>query len=295
MQSAKSQAGAKKNEVLKGYEEVVKSTLSPRSLRAAELASEKGASSWLTVIPIKDQNYDLNKREFKDAIKMRYNWEISNLPKTCMCGDIFYVDHAMICRRGGFVIQRHNELRDLEAELLSTVCNDVQVEPVLQQITGETQNRGANRAIDARLDIRARGFWERQRSAFFDVRVCHPNADSYREQNPEQIYKQHENQKKRQYSSRVMEVEQVTFTPLIFSSTGGMGAECKLYHKRLLELLAIKKGGSYATTMQLVRAKVSFALIRSALLCLRGSRSIRRTIETSDIDFSEQNAAARIT
>ena len=33
-----------------------------------------------------------------------------------------------------------------------------------------------------------------------------------------------------------MEVEQGTFTPLIFSSTGGIGAECKLYHKRLVEL-----------------------------------------------------------
>ena len=83
-QSAKSQASAKKNEVLKGCKEAVKSSLSPRSLRAAELASEKGSSSWLTVIPIKDQGYDLNKREFKDAIKMRYNWEISDLPKSCV-------------------------------------------------------------------------------------------------------------------------------------------------------------------------------------------------------------------
>ena len=111
---------------------------------------------------------------------MRYNWEISDLPKTCVFGDISDVDHAMICKRGGFVIQRHNELRDLEAELLSTVCKDVQVEPVLQQVTGETLNKDANRAPDTRLDIRERGFWERQRSAFFDVRVCHPNADSYR-------------------------------------------------------------------------------------------------------------------
>ena len=68
------------------------------------------------------------------------------LPKLCVCGDIFDVDHAMICKKGGFVIQRHNELRELEAELLSTECKDVQVEPVLQQITGETLNRGANRA-----------------------------------------------------------------------------------------------------------------------------------------------------
>ena len=61
------------------------------------------------------------------------------------------------------------------------VCKDVEVEPVLQEVTGETLNHGANKAPDARLDIHARGFWERQRSAFFDFLVCHPNVDSYRD------------------------------------------------------------------------------------------------------------------
>ena len=87
--------------------------------------------------------------------------------------------------------------------------------------------RGANTASDARLDIVARGFWERQRLAFFDVRICHPNADSYRDMDLNQIYRQHETEKKRQYASRVLEVEQATFTPLVFSTTGGMAAECK--------------------------------------------------------------------
>ena len=86
----------------------------------------------------------------------------------------------MVCQLGGFIIQRHNELRDLEAEMLRMVCNDVEVEPVLQEVTGVTLNHGANKAPDARLDIHARGIWERQRYAFFDVRVCHPNADSTR-------------------------------------------------------------------------------------------------------------------
>jgi len=119
----------------------------------------------------------------------------------------------MICKRGGFVIQRHNELRDLEAELLNMVCSDVEIEPVLQDITGEELSRGSNKAPDARLDIHARGFWERQRSAFFDVRVCHPNAESYKDLDPQQIYRMHENEKKRMYSKRVMEIEQGTFIP----------------------------------------------------------------------------------
>ena len=76
-----------------------------------------------------------------------------------------------------------------------------EIEPVLQDITGEELNRGANTAPDVRLDIVARGFWERQRSAFFDVRICHPNADSYKDMDLNQIYRQHETEKKRQYPS----------------------------------------------------------------------------------------------
>ena len=240
-------------------------------------------------------NFDLNKSEFRDAVKLRYDWDVPDMPSVCVCGDHFNVDHAMICKRGGFVIQRHNELRDLQAEMLRMVCNGVETEPVLQDITGEELNRGANTAPDARLDIVARGFWERQRSAFFDVRICHPNADSYRDMDLNQIYRQHETEKKRQYASRVLEVEQATFTPLVFSTTGGMAAECKRYHSRLAELLATKKGEGYATTMSWIRARVSFALLRSALLCLRGSQAKRRIhLELTDIDFDIERGHANI-
>ena len=179
----------------------------------------------------------------------------------------------MVCRRGGFIIQRHDELCDSEAETLRMVCNDVEVELVLQEVTKETLNHGANKASDARLDIHARGFWERQRSAFFDVRVCHPNADSYRDLTPKQIYKKHENEKKRQYAERVMEIEQGTFTPLVFTTTGGMADECVKYHNRLVELISNKKGDSYSSAISWIRVKVSFAKVRSSILCLRGSRS----------------------
>ena len=166
-----------------------------------------------------------------------------------VCGVRFTVDHAMICKRGGFIIQRHNELRDLEVELLKMLRYDVEVEPGLQPVTGEELNRGANQSHDARLDVHARVFWECQRSAYFDIRVCHPHADSYKDLTLRQLYKQQENEKKRKYASRILEVEQGTFTPLVFSPMGGMGEECAKYHARLVELLSIKKGETYSTTV----------------------------------------------
>ena len=70
--------------------------------------------------------------------------------------------------RGGYIIQRYNEIRDLKAEILQAVCTDAEMEPVLQDVTGEVLPRSANKAPDARLDIRARGFWDSEQSAFFD-------------------------------------------------------------------------------------------------------------------------------
>ena len=154
--------------------------MAPRKTqRAFDLATEKGSSAWLTVLPLQDLGFNLNKREFRDAVKLRYDWPVEGIPSTCACGEAFTVDHSMICKLGGFITQRHNELRDLEAEFLSMVCSDLEIEPLLQDISGEHLNRGSNKAQDARLDIHARGFWERHRSAFFDVEVCHPNAVSY--------------------------------------------------------------------------------------------------------------------
>ena len=177
-----------------------------------ELAT--GRTNWLTVISLKELDYKLNKKEFRDASKLRYDWEITDTPGA------------------------HNELRDLEAEMLRMVCNDVEVEPVLPEVTGETLSHGANKVPDARLDIHAPGFWEWHWAALFDVRVCHRNANSYRDLTPKQIYKRHENEKKRQYAERVMEIEQGTFTPLVFTTTGGMADECVKYHSRLAELIA---------------------------------------------------------
>ena len=57
--------------------------------------------------------------------------------------------------------------------------------------------------------------------------VCYPNVDSYRDLDPDQTFRQHETEKKNQHASTVLRVEQATFTPLVFSTAGGMAVECK--------------------------------------------------------------------
>ena len=72
-------------------------------------------------------------------------------------------------------------------------------------------------------------------------------------------------------------VERGTFTPLVLTTTGGMSDECQRYHSRLAELLAVKKEKNYASTITWIRTRVSFAILRSASVRLRGSRPWRRT------------------
>ena len=230
--------------------------------------------------------FHLNKREFWDAIHLRYGWTLPSIPDHCVCGESFSPDHAMICLHGELTFVRHNEIRDITAEWLDRVCHDVVVEPPLQPLTGENVIPvTANRKDDARADIHARGFWGRRQSAFFDVRVFHPNARSYRNSNISAVYQRQEMMKKREYGDRVREVELASFTPLVFSTTGGMGREGNVFYKRLASLLADKQGWAYDTTMSWIRCVLTFSLLRSAVMCIRGSRSIRFRSSSSSAEM----------
>ena len=120
-------------------------------------------------------------------------------------------------------------------------------------------------------------------------------VESYKELSPKQIYKLHEDEKKRKYASRIIEVENGTFTPLVFTTTGGLSQECQRYHSRLTKLISSKKQEEYATTITWIRTKVSFAILRTALVCLRGTRSRRRMTNVQENDLEIEKGLAGLT
>ena len=86
--------------------ERIDSTLLSDLLRSAHQSRDKGASSWLTAVLLVDQGLVLNKQEFRDSPRLRYNMPLSDLPSKCVCGEKYTVCHAMSCKKGGFVAQR---------------------------------------------------------------------------------------------------------------------------------------------------------------------------------------------
>jgi hypothetical protein len=186
------------------------------------------------------------------------------------------MEHAMTCKKGGFVSIRHNDIRDFTAEMLTEVCNDVAIEPILTPLSGEKfQYKSANVDECARLDVSARGIWVKGSRAFFDVRVFNPLAPSYFNQTLKATHKSNEAAKKREYGERVLQVEHGTFTPLVFSSLGGMSPECSHFYNHLADKISEKRGIPNSKARSWIRTKLSFCLLRSTHLCLRGSRTKR--------------------
>ena len=244
--------------------------LSPMLQRAMSLSMEKGASSWLTVLPLEEHHFALRKQAFRDALALRYGWLPTHIPAHCSCGQPFSVQHVLSCPKGEYPSICHNELRDFTASLLSETCHKVAIEPSLQPITSEMFRHATTNTQDgARLDIVANGVWGTPfERAFFDVRVFNPLAPSNRHQTTNAAYRHHENIKKRHYKQRVREVEHSSFTPLVFSTTGGLGPAAAALYKRLASMLADKWKQPYSSTIGWLRCRLSFSLLRSSIQCI---------------------------
>ena len=195
----------------------LRESLDKKGNKAMDAITETGASAWLSALPMDKYGFRLNKQEFRDALRMRYNIPLENLPTTCVCGKSFDFTHAFSCPNGGFVITRHDEIRDTTAAMLDEVCREVTLEPELTPLTGETFSlKSANKADDARSDIAVRSFWSRGTRAFLDVRIFNPLSKVYATKSTEEMQRKNENDKKRQYNERIVQVEMGTFTPLVF-------------------------------------------------------------------------------
>ena len=123
--------------------------------------------------------------------------------------------------------------------------------------------------------------------AFIDVRVFNPCAKSNQISSLLSVYRRHEQEKKRQYDQRIREVEHATFTPLVMSTTGGMGKYAITFFKRLASMISDKRATPYSHTIRWVRCRRGFALLRASILSVRGSRSSRHHAisETGPIDL----------
>jgi len=266
--------------------------MAPAELKfALKTTVEKGASSWVTATPLYDHGTVLHKGDFVDAIYMRYGWTLPDLPATCACQSAFTLQHALDCKVGGFRTIQHNEVRDVFAQVFRDAGHTVETEPPLQKLSGEGFDyKSANKEDDARSDIKVTGFWREMRQAFFDVKVVSPYARSYSHLSQASLFKMAEKAKMREYRERIRDVEHGDFNPLVFTTVGGMAPQCQVVVKKLAEKLAVKQSLNQSVVAGWLRVRLSFALLRTTLMCVRGTRRRKFLNIESNIDLAVSQA-----
>ena len=148
-------------------------------------------SAWLVVLPIERDNFHLTTNEFRDGLALRYGKPLLQLPPRCDgCGSEFSVNHALDCKKGGLIVQRHNEIRDVICDLAGLVWKQIIREPIINDSseTNEPSLVG---------DIAIRGVWQPQATAFFDIRVIDTDAKSYASISPDSVVRNAERDKKK--------------------------------------------------------------------------------------------------
>ena len=192
-----------------------------------------------------------------------------------------YVQHALNCKKGGLVIRRHDEVRDVLGDLCAQAWGNTAVkrEVVLRE--------GVNdRDPGVRTDLLVRGVWEPQVLASFDLCIINADAPCYRNANRStaSILKQHETAKKAHHR-RVAEESRLHFTPLAVTVDGVWAREAVHFMRRLSSALVERdgwRGRSYSHIMGWVCARLSTVLVRATGQCLRGSRVSWRSLGCAD-------------
>lgn len=84
-------------------------------------------------------------------------------------------------------------------------------------------------------------------------------------------------------------MEKGTFTPIMMSTSGGVGIEADRHHKRIASLIAEKRRDSYADVLNYIRTRLRFCLLKSVLITIRGVRGKRMKENTRPISSLSLN------
>ena len=173
---------------------------------------------------VRERQFCVVEERIEDSMALRYGLPLANLPvKYDGCGEDFQFQHALICKKGGLITHKHNEIRDLLGDLSCLAWTYTQKEPVILK---HSENQKALRA-----DLLIRGVWSPQEAASFDIRVTDTEAKSYNNRNPEDVLENCADEKRRKYSQACHE-KHIAFTPLIFSVDGMMASESKIFSQK---------------------------------------------------------------
>ena len=156
---------------------------------------------------------------------------------------------------------------------MKKIGHDVEIEPHLQPLDYEIFTNSTCIEDEARLDISAKGIRvSRFERSFYDVKIFKPSAPTNRIKDNKDSYLLHENLKCLKNPNTIVDIERGFFSPLIFATTGGASPITHKPIRRIPSLIAQKSNERYSEVVSFIRTRVSFSLLKSTTLCIRGCR-----------------------
>ena len=252
---------------------VIEKEASPVNQQRMKEKTLKGTSHWMNALPMKVMGQYLNKSEYQDAMRMRFGIKPENIPDFCACRKPFTVTHSQVCPKGGYIIMRHDKIKNYLFKKVSQIYKDTQIEPKLHPVGEENLAVGTDLTEGARSDIRIRGMHREFQNTFIDVKVTNVCADTYAHQSPNETLKKSEETKERKYKDRIQKVENGIFIPAIFSCNGARAPQTKILLAKIITKISLKKKEPRYIIANRMATQLSFMFVKQSLICLRGNRN----------------------
>lgn len=241
--------------------------------RSLQESLEGAGAVWLAAIPLEEAGFAFPRQTFRDAVAIRMGLPVPDpLPACCpSCGkEGAELAHYLKCSTGGWVRRRHTEVLKELSRLMGEVCETVIEEPTLGPIRGPPfTNKNTTTDPEARADILARGFFQPQQDAFFDVTIVDTAKKSALDKglSPWGVLAQAQRDKRDKYDERVRRLGG-TFTPFAASVYGTLAPESERVLLTLVQKLT-KEKGERAASQACVRTRIQVAIVKATSMCIR--------------------------
>ena len=106
------------------------------------------------------------------------------------------------------------------------------------------------------------------------------------------MYNSHEEEKKKEYGPRVLQVEKATMTAAVMSTSGGLSKECDKLVRQIAMKLSLKRGERYSDVVGFIRRRLRFDLLRTCVIALRGFKKNAAPEKIEDLEFNLRPVAA---
>ena len=251
--------------------------LDGRAARGFQEARLRGGSAWLSFAPLDSLGLGLDRVAFRDAVALRMGVPFPDpLPATCpSCGEPFSLDHALSCKRGGWVFRRHREVSRAWGRYFRRAgATAVNYEPLLPRLPpGAAARSTTTDSFGARADVHAVGLLSDEAiDDFFDIAVIDTGASRYDDKSSLRALEAYEKLKDAIYADRIVPIGR--FTPLVCSIFGTLAPRAATTAHKVARAVDPDRDERDAV-LDLHAVQIQAAIIKAVSLCLRARSSCK--------------------